>query len=146
MYHISKLFPCLNGCCWQHLLSADYLREQFGSRSGLTNHWAWSGSKLFGTLMIFEKIVLFIKICRPQKGMQNRPSTQIVNYADELNKKGLHYWYSVMLIVSGRLARSYHLNFIADHLLKLKLFLSRTKQVLMLMIQQGWQQSMSYDL
>ena len=35
--------------------SADNLCKQFGPRSGPTEHWARSGSKLFDTLMVFLK-------------------------------------------------------------------------------------------
>ena len=37
--------------------SADNLCKQFGPRSGLTEHWAWSGSKLFDILMVILKEV-----------------------------------------------------------------------------------------
>ena len=33
--------------------SADNLCKQFGPRSGWTKHWAWSGFKLFDTLIVF---------------------------------------------------------------------------------------------
>ena len=35
--------------------SADNICKQFGPRSGATKCWAWSGSKLFDTLMLFLK-------------------------------------------------------------------------------------------
>ena len=37
------------------LSSADNLCKQFGSRSGPTKHWSWSGSNLFDTLIVFLK-------------------------------------------------------------------------------------------
>ena len=35
--------------------SADNFCKQFGPRSSMTRCWAWSGSKLFDTLMVFLK-------------------------------------------------------------------------------------------
>ena len=47
--------------------SADYICKQFGPRSGPTQCQAWSGSELFDTLMIDERIIkklIFKKIRR----------------------------------------------------------------------------------
>ena len=46
---VLNVTPCLL------LSSADNLCKQFGSRSGPTKCWAWSGSKLFDTLLIYLK-------------------------------------------------------------------------------------------
>ena len=58
--------------------SADNLCKQFGPRSGTvtTKCWAWSGSKLFDTLMVFLKVIFrkswFLKkISRRQKSLKN---------------------------------------------------------------------------
>ena len=60
------------------LSSADNLCKQFGPRSGSMFYQAWSGSKLFDTLMVFWKIFLKLlikkKICRRQKIIQNYPA------------------------------------------------------------------------
>ena len=40
------------------VFSADNFRKQFGPRSGPTKCRAWSGSKLFDTLMVLEKLIL----------------------------------------------------------------------------------------
>ena len=58
--------------------SADNPCKQFGSRSGLTICRAWSGSRLFGTLMLFlkdffSKKSTLKKISRRKKSMQNYP-------------------------------------------------------------------------
>ena len=61
--------------------SADNLGKQFGPRSGPTNRWARSGSRLFDILMVFLKDffqkVNFEKISRRQKHEQ-LPSMQCV--------------------------------------------------------------------
>ena len=59
------------------VLSAHNLCKQIGPRAGLTKCWAWSGSNLFDTQMVFLKEffekVDFEKISRRQKSMKNFP-------------------------------------------------------------------------
>ena len=50
---VLRLFPH-----WWLLSSADKLCKQFGPRSGLTKCWAWSGSKLFDTLIVLTLVLL----------------------------------------------------------------------------------------
>ena len=42
--------------------SADNFCKQFGPRSGLTESWAWSGSKLVDTLIVFLKEFFELKV------------------------------------------------------------------------------------
>ena len=57
--------------------SADKFYKQYGPRSGVIKRQAWSGSKLFDTLIVFLKEffekVDFEKKSRQQKSMQNYP-------------------------------------------------------------------------
>ena len=57
--------------------SADNLCKQFGSRSGLTKCWAWSGSKLTrhsdGIPENLSKMLILKKISRRHKSKQNYP-------------------------------------------------------------------------
>ena len=83
--------------------SSDNLCKQFGPRSGPTKCRAWSGSKLFDTLMVFIKEffikVDFEKISRRQKSMQNIPACRVkVHSARVLNSNSptscvLFGWY-----------------------------------------------------
>ena len=67
------LFPHL----WRLLLSADNLCKQFGPRSGLTKRRAWSGSKLFDTLMVFLKDFPFEKVNLKKKKKKKKNPPQM---------------------------------------------------------------------
>ena len=55
--------------------SAGNLCKQFGPRSGPTDCWAWSGSKLFDSLMVFLKCFFFEKVDFEKK-IQQTTKTQ----------------------------------------------------------------------
>ena len=77
-------FNSFPACMWQLLSFADNLCKHFGSRSGPTKSRAWSGSKLFDTLMVFlkdfSKKLKKKKIHRWQKSMENYPTCKEVKH------------------------------------------------------------------
>ena len=77
---VSSLIWFLSEMMLRFLLvsSADHLSKQFGPRSDQTKCWAWSGSKLFDTLMeilneFFTEKFTWKKISLRQKSNQNFP-------------------------------------------------------------------------
>ena len=81
-------FSALTHC--RLVSSADNLCKQFGPRSGLTKCQAWSGSKLFDTVVallkeFFEKVD-FEKTADDKKSMQNYPSCKA------LRSSGVDKW------------------------------------------------------
>ena len=60
------------------MLPADNLCKQFWCRSGQTKHQAWSGSKLFKTLTIFQKCKLWGKSADDRKKHDKLDSMQRV--------------------------------------------------------------------
>ena len=64
------------------MLSADNFCKQFGPSSGPTECQAFSGHKLFYTLLVFRKDffekVDFEKISRQQKSVQNFPDNYVI--------------------------------------------------------------------
>ena len=70
------------------VLSADNLCKQFGSRSGPTKCWAWSGSKLFDTLIVFLKdflkTLIFLKSLKTTKKQWKFPSMPRVKEITEV--------------------------------------------------------------
>ena len=92
IYNVTYLFPCCRGL----LSSADKLCKQSGPRSGPTKRQAWSGSKLFDTLMVFLKD-LFEKVNfqnNPQmtKSMQNYPACKELYVLQQKGHTNLSDW------------------------------------------------------
>ena len=57
--------------------SADIFCKQFGTRLGSTKHRAWSGSKLFDSLMVFLFFCFFLKkISRQLKNLKYFPGSK----------------------------------------------------------------------
>ena len=77
----SSFWSCWRFACRREFCPSDNYCQQFGSRSGLTFCLAWSGSKLFDTLIVFkkyfcEKVILkkYIHVLITEKTMKNYPA------------------------------------------------------------------------
>ena len=73
------------------VLSADNLCKQFGPRSGPTDHLAWSGLKLFATLMVFKKKeskkLILKKVRSWQNSVKNYPVCKEIKLNFMVNTK-----------------------------------------------------------
>ena len=76
-----SLSPAL-GLLYLQVSSTDNFCKQFGPRSGLTKRQAWSGSKLFDTLVVIHERICskidFKKINRRQKSIKNYKGGKIL--------------------------------------------------------------------
>ena len=83
--------------CYLLVSSAENFCKQFGPRSGLTNCRAWSGPKLFLTLIVFRKL-FFEKVDFEKKSADDKiKSMQNYLVGNELNIQSTNNLYCVNL-------------------------------------------------
>ena len=98
--HVMALTLCLL------VLSVDNFCKQFGPRVGQTKGQAWSGSKLFDTLLVFMVIFLeefgFEGNWRATRGLAKLPSRQGVKFLGECAHCWIHV--NMMLICTWKIS------------------------------------------